>query len=298
MTQQTVFDFLEGNPKPIPARVTIARTTQSKYLTLAVVRRWRKRTRRTPQFFTYSKAEAPAVQSSIEEHSVFQDETGLIVLEGFSKAFVDRLVIPAGRYVIAETDGGELEAPPYRFRNRRDVLRYLSTELRLGYSLRALIKMDWSGMRGYEDYETFLRKAKLLEWDEEEVARQLEATATTEILIDLKKGVHQTLLELAGRYADRWIYTRTTELLTDLMHWKAYAAMGYEGRRIQQEMDLSWYKAKELEEAARMWSIDDLKVMADRILDYDLLVQRRGRLAAELFLLRAPVSVQRRQRKS
>lgn len=282
--KETVFEFLGRVGANLPNVTTVERTTNSKYLFYLVVRHYRKRSKGSPQFFTFSKAEAGAVQGTIEEHRIFEREA-LYVLEGFSQNFVDRLLLPPDTYVLAETDGGQLTAPLYSYQQRRDILRLLLAQLNVSLSLRELLKLDWSSMRSYEEYEPLLRKARVMEWTEEDLAAELRILGSGNVLTLMKRRREREILEMTEKYGSRWMAGHVLSLLTEAIHYRALILMGYDEKKCGREMGLGWRRLKDLEEITKMLTLEDLDRLTERYLQLDHLIQRNPSLGMELFFL-------------
>jgi len=288
--KQSVLSFCE-EAKILPPVMTVTRTKTSRYLFYLLARHYRLRTGKKPEFFTYSKEKMHAIKGQMEEHSAFEDTQSLYVLEGFPKAFVNSLRPPKGSFILAETDDGELEAPPFSYRDRRDILKVLLLHLSLKLSLRSLLKMDWSECRDYADFEVVLRRAKILDWQESDLLARMEEReeARESILLLLKRNQRLKLLELKQRYGSIWMMNQLIEGVVKTAHFKSLRLMGYEPDRVTREMDLSYYQAKELEEAASSLTKDDLKTLASRIIRMDRMKFRDRDLAMELLVLNTQI---------
>lgn len=303
--EATVFQFLEEPPTPLPQRITIERSKTSSYQFYLIVRHFRKRTNARPQFHAYAKAEAGQAKSLIEEHSLFAQGNQLHVMEGFSREFVDALKPPKGVYIVAETDNGELKTQPYGWRTKRGILKTLYSQLSLGYhkkpegmnklTQRGLIKLDWSMFHSHEELEPFLRKAKILEWDDAAVEEQLNQAAQGNLLTLIKKGRHKELFELAERLGANRTYHRILELLGELLHYRVLRTMGYDEAKCAKEVgaEIGYRKAVELEEANNMLTADDLTSLCKRAIQLDQLAQRNPELGLAVFCLNTDIRVRR-----
>jgi len=288
--QETVLSFL-GHTKVLPKKCTVERTSNSKYLFYLVVRHLRRRVKGHLLFFVYSKQSVNSVKAQIEEYSVWQ-EGGLYVLEGFSLSFVDDLELPPDTYVLAETDGGWLKADSYVFWKRRDILRVLQQQLRLTeLSLRTLINLDWSSMQNYEDYEILLRKAKVMDWSAETIGAHLRSMGQGNVLTALKRSAFEEIFTTIENQGSHWMTWRIINQLGSLMLYRALKVMGYDEMRIVRELDTSTSKVKELEETSRMLTTEDIKLLAERLVKLDRLMERNPDLGLSLFLLNAPIQV-------
>jgi len=300
--QETVPEFLERNPNPLPNLMTVERTKTSSYQFYLLVRHYRKRVDANIHFFTYTKGEFGAVRSLIEEHSVFGGRD-MYVLEGFGSKFIDSLAPPQNTTVLAETDGGLLKAEPYGYKGKRPILKVLYKQLGLNYykdeegrsilTQRGLISLDWSSLRSYELYEPLLRKAKILTWSNEDVGKELFKSGRGNLLTLIKRGQFKDLFEMAEKYGYSWTYNHVVELLSELIHYRALRVMGYDEGKCARELGANERsrRAQELEEANRMLTLSDLGDLTDRVLDLDSLIMRNPKLGFSLFVLNAPIRV-------
>lgn len=286
-----VFEFLE-TVKELPLVVTVERTSFSKYCFFLVVRHYRKKLRRTPQFVMAVKGELPKVKASMEEHSLWGDRP-LFVLEGFPKDFVDRLNLPDGTYVVAETNLGELKATRWRYKDRRDTLKILTAQLGGTWSLRELIKLDWSGIKDFDEVERLLRKGRIMEWTEPELGAELETVRWGNILERLKRSQFQEIFQMMGKYGPSWTAGHIIATVGDLVTFKALENMGLPHQDIVKQMDLGPGQRVNLQEAAASHTMDDLRKLAQRLVDLHWLMTRSPRLGLELFLLNAPTRVRK-----
>lgn len=302
---ETVFEFLERNPNPLPSVMTVERTKVSSYLFYCLVRHYRKRIKPRPRFLAYVKAEANAVKATIEEHSLWGADGDFYVLEGFSLKFVEGLSLPPNTYVVAETDGGFLKAEPFAFRQRRNILKVLYQQLGLDYhkdesgrsilTLRGLIHQDWASFRSYEDFEPFLRKAKIMGWGDEELVKRLDSPEGGNVLTLIKRSQFQQIEAMVQRYGAGWVYAHVTELLSELLHYRALRVMGYDESKCARELgaETNYRKMRELEEAHRMYSSEDLFALTERVVGLDGLVTRNQPLGLSLLCLNAPIRVRK-----
>jgi len=300
--QETVPEFLERNPNPLPSLMTVERTKTSSYQFYFLVRHYRKRVDAVVHFFTYAKGELGAVRGIIEEHSVFGGKD-IYVLEGFGSKFVETLVLPDNATVLAETDGGELKVEPQGYRGKRPILKVLYKQLGLSYhkdekgksilTQRGLIALDWSSLRSYSLWEPFLRKAKILAWSNEDVEKELFKTSGGNLLTLIKRGQFKGLFAMAEKYGYSWTYNHVVELLSELIHYRALRVMGYDEGKCARELGANERskRARELEEANQMLTSSDLGDLTDRVVDLDPLVMRNPKLGFSLFVLNAPIRV-------
>jgi len=288
--KKTVLEFCEET-KILPPLVTVTRTTTSKYLFYLLVRHYRQKLKKRPEFLVYTKDKSHGIKSQVEEHSVLDEGQSLYVLEGFPKTFVNSLQPPTGTYILAETDDGEIEAPPYSFKMKRDILKILLLHLEVKLSLRGLLKLDWSKCRDYADYEVLLRRAKLLNWTEEDLEMRIQEREEEResILLLLKRNQKSKLLDLLQRYGPTWMLNQLTEGVVRTAHYKALKLMGYEPDRVAREMEVGWYQAKELEEAASSLTKEDLSILASRLIKLDRMAHRNRAMAVELLLLNTSI---------
>lgn len=289
--QETVLEWLERSREPLPAVLTVDRTMNSKYLFMLVVRHYRKMLVRRPQFLTYRKSEVNLIKGMLEEHSVFGDKA-LYVLEGFAYVFVESLVLPKDVYVVAETDGGDLKVPAYSHRLRRDILKVLLAQLQIrNLSLRTLAALDWTSCRDFGDYEMMLRKAKVMGWDEEEIGKNLSQYHSGPILTLTKRSQFKEVFSMAERYGSAWVINHVVEVVNQVVHWKALKLLGYDDDRAARELELGYYRAKELEETARALANEELVAMAARVVGMDRLLARNKELGLALLLLNSSIRI-------
>jgi hypothetical protein len=287
MDNQTVLEFLEVT-KVFPKVMTVDRTQSSKYLFFCLVRAYHRHTGFRPLFITYSKAEANAAKAQMEEHSLF-DSDCFFVLEGFSQTFVDQLNLPSSTYLVAETDGGLLKAEQYSYRLKRDVLKMLTAQLNVKISLRDLMSLDWSFCREYADYEIFLRKAKIMGWSEKDMERSLKENESASILSLLKRSQFTELFALVEKYGASWMYNHLIEVLAQLIRFKALKAMGYEDDRAAKNLEIGWFRTKELIEGNKLLTYEEITKLVERMVKLDTLLMRRKELGISLYLLNSPI---------
>jgi len=254
------------------------------------------------RFFSYAKGDLGMVRGLIEEHSIFGGRD-MYVLEGFGSKFVDSLGLPAKSVVLAETDGGQLKTTQYNYAGKRAILKVLYKQLGLNYyktedgraklTVRGLIKLDWTCLRGYELYEPLLRKAKILEWGNAEVEAELFKTGSANLLTLIKRGQFKNVFAMAEKYGYSWTFNHVVELLSELIHYRALRVMGYDEAKCARELgaEVGYRRAKELEEANQMLTSDDLGQLTDRVLELDSLATRNPKLGFSLFVLNAPIRV-------
>jgi hypothetical protein len=301
--ETTVLDYLEeakGKPPPI---LTVERSAQSTYPFHLLVRHTTHRLGLKPQFIQHERQKnfEDQIRGAIEEHSLFNHYAGhygaksLFVLEGFPPTFATSLNPPEGTYVVAETTGGWLKAEPFTQSKKRDILKILLQLLKLDLSLRGLLKLDWSGLRAYEEFEPILRKARLMQWDEERIGEELKGSERGNLLAQLKRADHRPIAETIDRAGTTWTHNRLLQATADLIHYRSLRAMGFDEARSAKEVGAdSWSKrARDLEEAAKMYTAEDLQLMAERIVRMDRLVTTSKGLGLQLLILNAPVRVRR-----
>ena len=288
-----VFEYMEGTPKPlVKPVVTVRRTTTSKYLFYILARHYASLFRKKPNFVVYSKSEASMVKGLMEEIPLFGTQD-LFVLEGFPYSFVADLTLPKGVHVVAEVEDGELDAPQYSYRFRRDILRTLLLQLNLRIPLRDLVSLDWGSIRDYPEIEVLLRKAQAGAWGLSKIEEALKDTTTGNILLMLKKGDSVDLLKLKSKYAESWLPRHLVKLVPQLATYRALVAMGQPGKSIAESLDIYNFKLRELEEAAKAVTMDDLSVLGQRLLMLDRVAMKSPRLASDLLVLRSGISIKR-----
>jgi len=300
--QETVPEFLEKNPKPLPRLMTVERTKSSSYQFYLIVRHYRKEVEVNTKFFTYNKTDVGMVRGSIEEHSLFAGKD-MYVLEGFNSKFIHSLSLPQDVFVLAECDHGELKAVPYNYKGKRPILKVLFKQLGLDterhpdgkakLTKRGLIKQDWTSLRSYELYEPFLRRARILGWTDKDVERELFKAGQGNLLTLIKRGQFKELFEMAEKYGHSWTYNMIVELLGELIHYRALKVMGYDERKCAQELgaEVGYRRAAELEDAHQMLTQEDIKELVDRVLGMEHLVARNPELGLALFALNSPIRV-------
>jgi len=82
-----------------------------------------------------------------------------------------------------------------------------------------------------------------------------------------------------------------TRWTSQLIHYKALKVMGTDDRRIQDEVRIGWGRLKELEEAGRMYSDQDLTKLAKALVDYDMMTLVHPTKGMAIMLKRAGVSL-------
>jgi len=300
MDKVTVLNFLE-KVSTLPTLVTVGRTTRSKYLFYLVVGAYRRKTKLRPQFIEYSKAGASKTKGLIEEHALPGfSEHNLFVLEGFGRRFVESLRFPEGTWVLAETDEGEYLTPNYEKKYRRDILIVLMNQLSLGgqVTLTDLKKLDWTECRNYEDFEPPLRLAKIMGWTADRLQAHLISYEQGNLLTGIKRADYGNIFALAEKYSARTVYNRLIKRAGQLGHFKALINMGWEESRIARELELTYWERKELAEAHRMITGEELTQLIERIIRLDWLCTRSPELGVDLLVLNMPFRMRRRPAKS
>jgi len=285
----TVLEFLETSQ--YPDKITIDRTNTSKYLFYLTLRAYRQRMGIGATFMTYSKRWANVHKSTMEEITFWNLEA-MYALEGFSRLFINGLNTPKRVYVVAETNDGELQEDRLDRVGRRAILKILSKQLNLPYSLRGLLKMDWSGIERFEEFEPVLRRARIEGWDEEELGRFIEKSVMGNPLTLLKRGQVKTLLQMEeqGRFSMR---NQLTRWLTQLIHLRVLRNMGTEDRRLMDELKVSWRRLADLMEADKMYSEHDVRELAIALVKYDKLMWAQPQSGVALLVGRVSQSMRR-----
>lgn len=309
-------------PPVRPANIlTVERTTKSKYVFSLLVRAVTKKTNIRPRYFQWEKQKGfeDGVKGLIEEHSLFGTDH-LYVLEGFSLSFVEKLAPPPGTYIVAETTGGDLKVEPYTSRKKRDILRVLLTLMgpweceaptaetdefdgtkdqhRIKWESRKvqlskLLKLDWTSIRDYEEFEAILNKAKLMNWREKQIGDELMSYDYGNLLTLIKRSDFKKVFDMMRRNGANWLYNRLVGNLGELIHYRSLRLMGYDEDRAAKELDVGYRRKQELEEATKMLTGDDIKKMAQRIVDLDLLLLGQKELGLQLLLLNAPIRIKK-----
>lgn len=299
--KESVLKFVETNMGPrkvLPQVCTVTRTTRSKYLFYLAVRLYRKKLKLDPIFWTYTKQDAGRFRASIEESNVFnafssEQKSRLFVLEGFPHKLIKAITVPEGTYICAEVDEGELDAPVYRYKNRRDILTVLVGLFKMKSisSKRALIGKDWTSLRSYEEIESLMRKAKIMSWNEDEIGDSLGRIQTGNLLASLKSAKIEEILGMIEKYGVAWGYNHIVSSLVELIQFKCLKGMGYDEKRCMKEMDLSWYRMEDLRKSDQMLTMEEVTILSKRVVGFHSLCQRNPSLGLELFILNSPVRV-------
>jgi len=315
VTDQTVFNYIEHLTSKIPQILTVERTSDSKYQFMLLVQALKKRLRVKPVFIAFEakKNYVERVKGLLEEYSLFREMSPtdqLFVLEGFAGSFVSKLDLPPGIYVVAEVDDGLLKTESFgrAYGKRRDALKALSVivdtprmmtagalpaKVSLNYSLRELVKLDWSGVAKFEEFEPILRKAQVMGWTEEEIGKGLETADRGNLLTLIKRSDLKPVFDMIERRGYQQIYNQLIQNLAEIIHYRSLRLMGLDEARVKREMDLRDWRANELEEVAKMITAEDLKLMAERVVKLDPLVQRLGDVGLQLLILNSPIRVKR-----
>jgi len=289
----TVLDYIETTSRVnLKQKITVKRTQTSKYLFYLLVRQYRIETRKKPHFIAYQKTEASAVKGLLEEISLFGNDE-MFVLEGFPLAFIETLHLPPGVYVLAEVDDGELDTPAYSYRQRRGILKVLLTQLGLKVSLRDLLSLDWGSVRDYSEVEVILRKATAAGWGLEGIQKSLQEDSTGNILLMLKKGNLPELLRLKSKYSDNWFNRNASKIIPQLATYRALVTMGQSPTNIAETLGISTYKLRELEEASKAVTMNDLKVLGERVLALDRMSMKWPGPASDLLIMKSGISLKR-----
>jgi len=288
----SVLFWLENHTGAFPHKMTVSRGKSSKYQFYLLVRAYRKKIKARIHFVTYSKDVVNETKGRIEEHSIFDSGVVLYVLEGFNKRFVSGLAIPTETYVLAETDEGELSTKlGARYRVKRDVLKVLIGQMGSSLGLRGLLKLDWD--MEPEDFEPVLRRAKILGWDEENVADYLQESYEGNLMSLFMRGKHKELLLVARTIGFDVAWRRVIIRLTEIVHFKALYQMGNDPQRIGKELALGYRRLEETEESARMWNGDDLEVVARRLVYLDRMAMSHPEAALTLLVANSGVGMKR-----
>lgn len=240
----------------------------------------------------YVRQDMAKHKAMIEEVSVFGTQE-LYVLEGFPMSFVDNLAMPKGVCCVAETDEGELEAPAYSYRERRGILWVLIKQMRLSFSLRLLLALDWSVVRDYPEIERWLRKAAAAGWAEQELGEKIKKEEIGNVLEMLKRGLVRECFEMRRRYGDAWFLKHCYRSIPQLAQLRALKALGQSDGQISEEMNLSLYRVRELDEVAKMIPTSDLRIVGELLIEKDKMFQRHREKALDLLILRSPIRLRR-----
>jgi len=314
VTEKTVLNYIEHMSGKVPQVITVERTTDSKYQFDLLVRAVRKRLRAKPTYIALEKQRGfmDRIKALLEEHNLFQSSEHpdqLYALEGFAGNWVSKLSPPPRTYVVAEVDGGELKAESFgrAYGKRRDILKVLSMlletdrELSRGkyspqtvdLSLRELVKLDWSNLSRFEEFEPYLRKAQIMGWSEERLGEELGSSDRGNLLTLIKRSDFKPVYDMLEKRGHLSIYSQLVQGLGELIHYRSLRLMGFDEIRTWKEMDLRDWRGQDLEEASKMLTSEDLRLMAERIVGMDGLVQRLGTLGLQLLILNAPIRVKK-----
>lgn len=295
--KQSVLEYMEAGTAVQPV-ITLERTTRSRYLFHKLVHHVKRRVVPKPKFFTYTAKESDLVKAVIEEHSVFSDISGAFyVLEGFSQKFVDTLHPPAGTTIVAETDGGQLRAPGFtpNRENIRAILKVLMEQLKVGrpLTLSAMLKLDWSAMRSFEEFEPILRRAKIMELDETGIEVMLESRTRANTLKLTKAGHFYEILKQIEQQGGTGAYRHMLSVVAEILHYRSLRTMGYDPEKAAKQLDLGWRRAKEAEETNATLTGEDLAKLVERTIELDQIIMKNPSLGIQLFYLNNPISVRR-----
>jgi len=295
MDKITVLNFLERT-KILPNRLTVERTTRSKYQFYLVVRAYRRKLKLRPQFLEYKKSDVNRIKGLIEEYALPAFPTqNLFVLEGFNSGFVDSLRPPRETWILAETDAGEILTPRYERRYRRDILAVLMEQFSLKgqVTLTDLKRLDWTQCKSYEDFEPPLRLTRIMGWDGDQLQKYLVDYEQGNLLTEIKRAEYGGTFALIEKFSARMVYNRLILRVGQLGHFKALASMGWEESRIARELGFNYWEGKELAEAHQMITGEELTQLMDRIIRLDRLCTRSPVLGLELLVLNAPFRMRR-----
>lgn len=293
--KQSVLEFIEKGTLPKEV-TTLERTTKSKYLFYKLVQHVRTRVKPKPQFFTYTAKEADLVKAVIEEHSIFDGGAGAFyVLEGFSQKFVDTLNPPADTYIVAETDDGMLRAPDFTTNreNIRGILKVLMVQMRIGQplTLSGLLKLDWTGLKAFEEFEPILRRAKMMSFGEKEIEELLEGRTRANVLELTKRGKFYDVIKQIEQYGGASSYRQMLSVVGEILHYRSLRTMGYDEKKAAEQLGLGWRRAKEVEETHVALTGDDLTKLVDRAIDLDSIMLKNPSLGMQIYYLNNPISV-------
>lgn len=272
--KKSVFQFLEEKDRP--TKLTIERSTTSKYQFYLAVRDYQQRLMLKPKFVNYLRGEADAVKSLIEEVSLFEP-VSLYVLEGFPKVYVQNLKLPREVTCLAETDDGDIRTDGYSLMQKRGILRTLHLQLKIRLTLTALLKLDWSGMEGFEEFESVLRKWKLMNGSQDDLKEELEKRLEGTLLEEMKRGKTKECLMKLDRLGEIRFLNRLQNNLSVLIQYKAMLAVGYDEKRVEQLLNLGWRSAQEYSSLAKLFSPEEVELIARRLVTLDSMIQRYKR---------------------
>ena len=86
-------------------------------------------------------------------------------------------------------------------------------------------------------------------------------------------------------------YAYLQNLLADLMYFRALRLMGYDEQKCSKEMNISWRRSQDLEEAAKMLTADDVAAFSQKLIRLDFLLISRPELGLPILLGNSPINV-------
>lgn len=283
---ETILEFAEAIPVPYPRVIRVLRSTTSRYQFLLMVRLTAHITKTKPRFRVYSKQDAAAMRAEIEEHSVLSGKR-LIALEGFTDSTLDGLRPAPDTYVVAESDTG-LQTQFLNHKTRRGFLKLLNLVLGTTFTLRDLLKVDWSGTSSPEEMEGILRRAYAGGYSLEMLQQEVEGRKRQgNSALLARRGRFKELLELRDRTSAQYLAQVIGADLLEVARYKTQRMLGAEPDKVSKDLDFPFWKVKELEEAHRMMTTEDLAAIADALIRTDFWLMKNPQLGSELLLTRA-----------
>jgi hypothetical protein len=287
-----VLEFLAGEEK-LPPKLTVKRTTNRTQFFL-VVRAYRQRLKRTAQFLTAPRDPPNAIRAILEEHSLLGDAGHFHVLEGVTQSFVRGLRPPPGKFILAETEEGELTPESVSQKTKRLGIKVIHRQLGVkNLTLRDTLKQDWLGTTSLEEVETILRRAKVMAWTEADLAEELKGPERVHTLEALKRGDFAPLIEAVARLGPSAWWTSLINTTAETIHYRMLRAGGTPEGKASHELDMSWYRAKTTEAALQVLTEDDLTKITEAIVETDPRVRHKPELIIPLFILNNPIRVRR-----
>lgn len=301
-TFEYALELFKTKKPPKDNVITIQRnTTTSKYQFYMLARAYSMKIGVRPQFYTYerNKSFADQIKGVIEEHSVFNTfEQRLFVLEGFYNRWVLDLLPAPNTFIVAETDNGDYAAVPFSYKEAKNFLRILMDLNRMrrsDFTLRGIISKDWGSKQSFEEIETLLNKAHLMKWTEEDLEAELTSSDWNNALTVLKRGTAAEINDFIHKFNPTWFLRRVTKNLSDLIYYRSLIQMGYEHDAVVKTLDLHprSLRARELEDVNKMYTNEDVTLIAERLLEMNNLTQRYPELGVELLSFNSPTRLRK-----
>lgn len=309
--------------------ITTKRVTGSKYQFSVLARILAQRLKRKATFIQYEANPKflEGVRAQIEEHELVvfgPKKDKFFVLEGFKHEWVKSLRPPKGALVLAETEEGEFEAEFFTRHSlkRRNLLKVLTTLIgvwdcraptpeteqfdtgritdkqRIKWEIRKvqlsrLKKLDWSGIYSFEEFEPLLLKARYMNWREVELGKELERFRRESLLSCVRLSLFRPVFDLMRRKGYSAVYGLLLQNIVDLGYYKALRIMGMDEDRTSKEMELTRWKRQELEDLAKMFTLDEVLDLCQLVKDSARVVRKHEDVGLTLLLLNNSLRLKR-----